>query len=231
MIQLQSPSKSFLSDSSYIGIAISGDQNQRHVGILFRRDKINTPELLHLAFHMHLRCEAPGESNIEYYLLHCPNLSEDEQLQLAVWFKQVFLANNKNIPYGIEYSSIRYFSDDGTYLLLERNCGLTCSTFVLALFRDFAYELVDIDSWEKRSDDEEWQKNIIKSMKSQSERHSDLYPATYIDAQVAKIGIAVRFRPEEVAVSAHLCDGTPIKFDEAKREGENLLLQMGLQLR
>jgi hypothetical protein len=228
MIQLQSPQQPY-PDISYVGIAITGDINQRHIGILFRTNKQNAPKLLHLAFHQRLKCEDSSEYASEYYWLHCPSFSDDEQLQLAVWFEKVFSINGRSIPYGLAYSSMGYFDQNGTFIQSERKCGLTCATFVMALFEDFNFPIIDVDSWVSREDDIDWQNHIIDMMKADQNKHPNLYSDSHIINQSSNIGVALRFRPEEVAVSANIFEDNPVVFEIAEPLGKELLKKMGLK--
>jgi hypothetical protein len=223
MIQLQSPKQPY-PDISYIGIAIKGDVNQRHVGVLFRTDKNHEPRLLHLAFHLNLKCDNPSEYANEYFGLCCPGFDDDDQLQLAVWFEKIFLVNGKRVPYSLAYSSIEHFSQSGAFIQSEKNSGLTCATLVMALFEDFGFPIIDTASWLSRDDDKTWHEHIIGVMKQYSWLCSD----THIDSQISNIGVAVRFRPEEVAVSAYIFNDNPVTFQEAEPLAKNLLEQMNI---
>jgi hypothetical protein len=228
MIQLYSPRLPY-PDISYIGIAIQeAGYDQRHVGVLFRIDINEAPKLLHLAFHLRLKCETHSKYASEYYWLHCSGFSDDEQLQLAVWFEKVFSINGNHIPYGLAYSSTGYFDQNGVFIKSDKNCGLTCATFIMALFEDFGFPIIDISSWVSRDDDAEWQKRIIASMREDKANHPDLYSDTHIDDQILNIGVAARFRPEEVAASANAFKDEPMTFQVAEPLGKEVLIQMGI---
>lgn len=227
MIQLQSPQQPY-PDISYIGIAITGDINQRHVGLLFRTDKNNEPKLLHLAFHQRLWCSTSSQYASEYYWLHCSGFSDDEQLQLAVWFEKVFFINGNRIPYGLAYSSVSHFEQNGAFIQSDRNCGLTCATFIMALFEDFGFPIIDIDSWVSRDGDAAWHDHILDEMKKDQTRHPDLYSDAHINDQISNIGVAARFRPEEVAASANILKDDPVTLQIAEPLGKDVLMQMGL---
>jgi|WetSurSiteA1Bulk_404760.scaffolds.fasta_scaffold00007_22 hypothetical protein len=227
-MQSQFPHQPYPNISSYIAIAITGDNNQRHIGVLFRKDKNNPPKLLHLAFHSRLQCDEPIEYASKFFWLHCPSLSEDEQLQLAVWFETIFAVNGSNIPYGLAYSSSGYFDQNGKFIQTNENIGLTCATFVMALFEDFDLPIIDTESWMSRDDDKKWQKKIIECMEKDMKKYPHLYSNTHIETQISNIGVAVRFRPEEVAVSANIFEDGLITFQQAEPLGKKLLEQMGI---
>lgn len=227
MIQLHSPLQRPFSDIQYIGVAICGSQQQRHVGILFRTNKNENPRILHLPFHNRLVCESPDHS---YYWTHCSGFSDDEQLQLAVWFDRVWAVNGSRVPYGIAYSSTGHFDPiTGTFVPSDQNCGLTCATFVMALFEDFAFPVLDAASWQPRDNDAEWQRQIVDALQSDMNKHPTLYTATHLADQIKNIGIAVRYRPEEVAASANISATPPLMFENAVPFGKEVLVQMGLE--
>lgn len=224
MIQLHTPEQKPYFDIPYIGVVIKEvTENQRHIGLLFRTDKQNEPKMLHLAFHYRLQCEQPSG-----YWLHCSGFDEDEQLLLAVWFENVWLVNKERIPYGLAYSSNGYFDVSGTFVQSNKNCGLTCATFVMALFNDFGFQIINVDTWESRDSDSVWQNDIVTAMKRDQDNNPKLYSKTHIQEQVNNIGIAVRFRPEEVAASAYVFDDVPVSFQTAAKLGKDVLLKMGL---
>jgi hypothetical protein len=225
MIQLNSPQHPY-PDIPHIGIAIHGDLNQRHVGILFRTNQNEEPKLLHLAFHLRLRCDAPSEYSSQNYWLHCSGFSNEEQLQLAVWCKNIFAANKNKIPYGLAYSSMGFFDQNGTFIHSSYGCGLTCATFVMALFEDFGLPIIDITSWKTRADDAEWQKHIVDAIKEDHNKHPDFYSNTHIENQILNIGIALRFRPEEVAASVNIYKDQPITFQVAEPLGKDLVTKL-----
>lgn len=226
MIALQYPQQPYPDISSYIGIAIQGDEEQRHIGILFRTNTDDEPKLLHLAFHQRLRCEDSTYYAKDYHWLLCPGFSEDEQLQLAVWCETIYSQNGSQIPYGLTYSLTGYFQQNGIFKPSEIDCGLTCATFIMALFEDFGFKIIDTQSWPCRTDDEVWHNNIIKAMKCDQERHPELYSQSHIAAQETHIGLASRFRPEEVAASAHVFTENPLKLEDAEPIGQNLLSKL-----
>lgn len=225
MIQLNSPSQQPYSEIPYIGITISGDLNQRHIGLIFRTNQAHAPRMLHLAFHNRLSCDTEPLG----YWMHCSGFSEAEQLQLAVWFEKIWTVNKNRIPYGLAYSSTGHFdSVSGAFVPSEKGSGLTCASFVMALFEDFAFPVIDADSWQARACDAQWQGTIVESLRKDMERHPDFYTESHLNDQIANIGIAVRFRPEEVAAAAHLFVDTAMTFERAEPLGVMLLDRMGI---
>jgi hypothetical protein len=65
-------------------------------------------------------------------------------------------------------------------------------------------------------------------MKQDQYNHPDLYSDTHINDQISNIGVAARFRPEEVAASANVLKDEPVTFHVAEPLGNDILMQMGL---
>lgn len=225
MINIFTPQERPYNNITYIAIAISGNSSQRHVGLLFRTNISKDPRYLHLAFHYRLKCEDPSNE----YWLDCPGFTEDEQLQLATWFKKIIKVNGEKIPYGISYSPDTYFDNNsGRYIESNDHCGLTCATFVMALFKDFGFSIINPDTWIARQNDQEWHCQIVKAMKHDQIKNPNLYSDDHINRQISLIGIAISFRPEEVAAAANIMQNVPATFEQIEPLGHDVLSKMGL---
>ncbi len=123
----------------------------------------------------------------------------------------------KSIPYGFIYSGASVFNGDLKFKDQE-GAGLTCATFLLAFFSELGHDLIDIESWQSREDDETWQKYILSQLSSAlGEAKSKLMESD--------IGVAYRFRPEEVVGSYGGFEGDALDFNDAVVMGENLILE------
>jgi hypothetical protein len=118
------------------------------------------------------------------------------------------------IRFGFRFDSTR-FNDDGEYVLGENEVGLTCATFVLALFRSAGVELLRVREWPTRPDDEVRHNELIDSFAS------DRGDIEHINALQREVGV-VRFRPEEVA-AASAVPPHPCSFTDASQAGVALL--------
>lgn len=188
---------------------------QRHAAIVFREKGKEKLNILHLATHYDLRCESitnrfkcvPGD----YF--------DDDNLQILaeaasrVWDKN----KEKGIPYGFTYTGASTFNGDLKFKDQE-GAGLTCATFLLAFFSELGHDIIDIESWQARADDAAWQKYIYDQLSGAlGEEKAKLMESS--------IGVAYRFRPEEVVGSYGGFEGDPLEFNDAVVMGENLLLE------
>jgi len=101
--------------------------------------------------------------------------------------------SNAHIPYGFAFSE-KCFGNDGSYKQMEVGKGLTCATFIIALFHSFALPIVRLESWIARPEDAEWQKTILRILEQRASKE-------HIAAATAYIG-QFRYRAEEVAAAA-----------------------------
>lgn len=215
MVYVHSPQKKPYSEIANLAVAISGDEDQRHLGVLIRIEPEEDLKFIHLAFHYDLRCDEP-DTNAFY--VECSGLDPEEQLSFAVWVEAVRDANGADIPYSFAYASGN-FDPGGRFIKRAEGVGLTCATFVVALFEDFAFPIVDVESWRPRPDDVGFQEKIVKLL-------ARFWPGPHAEAQRESIGKASRFRPEEICGCAHVCDGTPLRFQEGVGLGAEVLAQM-----
>jgi hypothetical protein len=188
-------------------------QTQQHVGVIYRAEG-EEHALLHLKFHDKL--ERDELEFLSYYWIK-PSI-DPRNLQLLAEWLAVIWARNKNkglLPFSIEYSG-RYFASDATFSRTGVGEGLTCATFILSVFSDFGLSLVDGASWPKRVGDEKWQKQILDVLEKEA-------TAEHVKAQKKHIGVASRFRPEEVAGATGIYSGTPVLFNQAEKAGKTVL--------
>ena len=212
MERVHSPSDKPYDQINYVALAIKTvDDDQRHIGILFRDDRGRKVTFLHLAFHLQLRIEAP---NPTYWWID-PAIDPRRLRHLAGICRQISAANGSDFPYG--FSSPNDWFDEET---LERlhgpsKIGLTCSTFILAVFRTGGLMLLDHEEWPHRDGDEAWQRHVIGQLEEYGA------PANHIAAVQKDIG-AVRVRPEEVGAAAAL-PARPPAYQTVITEAERLL--------
>jgi hypothetical protein len=188
--------------------------DQRHMGLLHYDG--GGVRLLHLRWHHVLSNEPASDA----YIWVDPAINSQRLRQVAAICRRVWESNQTGIPYAFSAPNDCFDVDTGQFLLGETRLGLTCSSFVLAVFHAAGLQLVDYDSWPTdRSDDQHWQTAIIKSLieTGAAEQH--------INAVRKEIG-AVRFRPEEVAGAATL-SSLPANFQQASAVGKMIVSQLG----
>ncbi|GLT20820.1 hypothetical protein GCM10007933_02720 [Zoogloea oryzae] len=226
MIRLYSPQTRPFSEVSYFGVAISGNDEQRHIGLLCNASPGANPKFVHLAFHFRLRCDdANGDAGC---WIDCSGaFDEDERINLSSWAVKVYEKNGRKIPYGFPYSSdMSQFDESGKFSDVSRGAGLTCATFALSILDLAGYTAVDSASWEVRGDDVVWQLKIISELAKDRENHPELYVDYPEQDQFAHVGIAVRMRPEEAAAAIGGYEGVPMAFSKARVLGEDVIRQL-----
>ena len=167
--------------------------NQRHIGILHRESDAS-PKFLHLAWH----CILQNESDIpDYMRLWTTPSVEPVRLRLVAALCRLVWRKNESdgIPYAFSSPANTIDATSGAVLLGPSRFGLTCATFVLALFDAVGIRIAQYATWpQDRQGDIEWQTQIIASLLSRA-------APEHIEHLQSEVG-AARFRPEEVAASA-----------------------------
>lgn len=203
------------------GILIAQTEGDgRHTGIVYR-DEDEQLQLLHLAFHK-LLLKEPFQS-FKYAnkcLTVLTSLAPEQIIFLSGMCEVIHKKNAGNIPYGISFTKDRVFSNEGEYFANSEGHGLTCSTFILEMFRFLNLELLDLDSWVSRSDDLLWQESILKQVRAYMVK-KNILDETHLDAS-DKFRTGFRYRPEEVAGSWLETD-RPVSFLPAEARGISLL--------
>lgn len=233
MIDIRLLQRAVLKEEFHFGIVISFVENtnrQRcHLGVLTYESEATDPRYIHLAFHSMLKNDGfDVVDNNRHFIILCPSLDEDEQLQLAIRTKKVFDKNKHKVPYSIAYGQPPFFDHDGQ--VTEQSAhetGFTCATFVMSLFNDMGYDIIDLNSWQIRDDDGDWQEEIVKTMAWHQSHNPALYPdKSHVANQNKFIRTAHRYRPEEVAASAHVHEFEPIEFNQAVELGQSVVRKM-----
>lgn len=117
----------------------------------------------------------------------------------------------KSFPYGLGFDDST-FSPDGQLRLGPRAAGLTCATFVLAVFNAVGVRLVDETTWPvRRDDDREWLETLRRFAS----------PAHFARLEQQIEAGAVRIRPDEVLGACAVVP--PAGFEAAAAAGGALL--------
>lgn len=106
------------------------------------------------------------------------------------------------------------FDARGKWLLESTGIGLTCATFVLAVFQAQGLNIARLEEWQARSSDSAWKAKVIAALKPRAPEQ-----ARYLEEHELE---CVRYRPEEVAGAA-ASEGYPVGFDEAQSLGRRIL--------
>jgi len=206
-----------LSEMRWAAVAIKAvNPNQRHIGIL-HRDPSSGVLLLDLAWHHQLR-NAPPSSK---YVWIAPDIPAPRLRQVAARCRQVVRANPGAIPYGFSPPNDCFDEQTGKFLLGPTRHGLTCATFVLAVFQLVGLKLIRFESWPtERPSDCEWQQAVISALESSNP------PASPEHVQAIKNEVGnVRFRPEEVAAAATVSP-LPAEFEICAERADGILQRL-----
>lgn len=188
-----------------IGIALKEiSEGQLHIGILYRANDV-PPTMCHLACHLDLKNEPARD---DYFWADCEWLVNDYvNSKVIAAFLQKIAVHKSIISYGIHHEG-HPFEPDGSFVgFPDDGMGLTCATFVIAVFHSIGFGIAVSETWQSRDDDAEWQAMIVEGLKK---IHG---PSQHINAVEEHIGVA-RFRPEEVAAAATSAD-PPLEFEDA----------------
>jgi hypothetical protein len=191
----------------HVGVAVTTvEEGQQHVGLLHRDESNQEVAMLHLAFHCRLRNDQPEPT----YAWVDPAVHSARARQVAAVCRKVWRSNGEQIPFAFSAPSDCFDGETGAFLLGPTRIGLTCASFVLAIFHAAGLPLVDYGTWPAAGErDVAWQLHAISMLREHgaSEEH--------VRAVEAEVG-AVRYRPEQVAGGA-ACDALPASFDDAER--------------
>lgn len=168
-------------------------KDQRHVGILFYKDDANELGVLHLAWHHQLVCDTADPGTLSSWAAWvAPDLHPARAESVSAWCRRIHARHHlKRIPYALSLW-IDAFDNDGNYKTSPESIGLTCSSFILAVYAMAGIRLVDHATWQARRDDAAWVQHVsdllASSMNPATRRHAELVRAQ---------NTMIRIRPEE----------------------------------
>lgn len=176
------------------------------------------PWLLHLGSHHDLKHE---QWNCQYHWIEFSGLDVEVQENFADWAVLVAgAALSTPIPYSVILSGDRNFASSGHYIERADGSGLTCATFLLALFADFGLPLLDQTSWPRsRPGDAEWALKLLNALRQ-------FFELPHYLEQLRQVYDLKRFRPEEVLVTAPLYAGVPLHFNVVNPLAQECLVQL-----
>ena len=192
-------------------------EGQQHLGILHKQESLDEVKLAHLAWHNRLKESEPNDC---YLWVELP-IPAKRARQVAARCREVLRANERGgIPYAFSAPNDCFDEETGRFLLGPSHAGLTCATFVLAIFDYARVPLCIYGSWPNRSGDAEWQRSIIEQLKQ-----DDASPE-HIAAIEKEVG-ALRYRPEDVAGCA-ASDAIPCSFEIAEPLSRAILEKLSI---
>jgi hypothetical protein len=121
------------------------------------------------------------------------------------------------VPYGFTYNG-RYFERSGSYIAHDLGRGLTCATFVLAVFETYSIPVLLTSEWLPVDfEDQLWQTKMVAIVQKRSGKD-------VADATAKYIGHP-RFKPEHVAAGA-VDARRPLGRAAAVQLGERILREL-----
>lgn len=192
----------------YFGLAIQvpePDSTQFHAATLY----LSEGRLMigDVQSHLQSRRAEVRDSNRIFWV--APDLSQEDQRILAAKADAWLEVNEGKIPYSVADPGGVVFKDD-VWVGNEPGQGLTCATFIVALFDELGIPFLDTGGWESRDGDSIWAEGIL-AMISESMTHE------HVEAQRERLGETIRVRPSDIAASGILISQ---KMDRALRFGE-----------
>lgn len=182
-----------------------------HAGLLYRGDA--AARVLHLRFHHDL---ADEEATAWTGGWAEPKIDPIE-LQAVAAVAAAIAKKMPDILFAFRYADTT-FNADHDVLLGSTEHGLTCATFVLAVFRAARIELLDLKTWISRPEDDAAFGGLMAYLERIDPEHA---------AAVQSEKGCVRFRPEEAAAATQLSalPGTFSQVEPLGRELRDLLLR------
>ncbi|GMV43827.1 MAG: hypothetical protein AMXMBFR64_55430 [Myxococcales bacterium] len=188
-----------------------------HVGVLYRVKADAPHRHLHLAWHRQL-CDEPSPDDLGWVE---PAFLDDLGAVRTAACLVARRRENGSLPYGFEPRDAAIGAEG--VVRLRSASGLTCSTFVLLLFRYAGFELIDQPTWgagtdaARRAEDDAAQRALVEYLRGRDPAH-----AACVEVEVG----AIRVRAEEVAAASGIAP-QPVTFEVAEPVGRRLLREVG----
>jgi hypothetical protein len=226
MIAVYSQGERPLAENQFVAVAIGEPRpNQRHTGIFFRCSVSDAHEFLHLATHNRLLRQPPPTP--DYFWIQ-PLIPQRRLLQVAAICEQIATANvTSGIPYSFGPPNECFDARDCRFLLGPTKTGLTCASFVLAVFHRAGIQLVRYGSWPPpTAEDIEWQQQVVSDLTAARLQNPDRVTQDHINSIMNEVGSSARYRPEHVGGAALKRRYRPVRYRVAYRAGELILCRI-----
>ncbi len=194
---------------------------ENHLGVLFRvaPDQFR---VLHLEWHHRLAAE--NVSPAEWTMMVEPALEQETTRVLARLCSLVetkYGQGGRSLAYALRYQGGRFDPTTGDFLS-EGGLGLTCATFVMAIFASYGAGLLKAEEWGPREEDRQWEEYIVATL-----RRTKADPM-HIQAVEQEI-LCKRFRPQEVTAAATL-DELPAGFAYCSAKAMEILEAKAMEI-
>jgi len=193
---------------SSIGIAVHSEG--LHIGILYRVTENATVKLLHLAWHHNLRSD---ELKPQYSYWIRPKIEDDRAMAIASFCRRIWKQNERNqVPYAFSHPN-NFFDTSGNLIKGPAKIGLTCASFVLAVFDGARVPLADLATWpDPTPKDKERQRELLQKLTD-----DPAVDRKHVDAARSEID-NTRYHPLDVA-GAGTSDDLPAPYWYASKMG------------
>lgn len=194
------------------------DDGWLHVGILHTRD-LQPTEFLHLASHCDLRNSPSPPSYLKLWAK--PNIPDRRMRAVVAKCGQIARASSQNsVPYGFSSPEGALDPATGAFLISGSRYGLTCASFVLAVYDAVGVRLAEYSTWPAdRAGDRDWQADVVRRLEEAGACEPSHLARLKVD-----VG-AVRYRPEEVVAATALAKPT-CAFDAAASLGAEVRVRL-----
>jgi hypothetical protein len=190
---------------------LAPNRGQVHIGMLYKIDA-EAPLNLNLRDHLDLRNEPPSDS----YGWMQVQLDEINRRLLSA-LCALIASKCLSIPYGFTYNGL-YFTHSGDYVARDLGHGLTCATFVMAIFETYSIPILKTQEWTLADlEDQGWQTLRANQIRIQR-------GAIIADAIAQHVG-QPRYRPEHVAAGA-VNEKRPLGRSQAVRIGKRIMREL-----
>jgi hypothetical protein len=198
------------------GVAVSISDTRAHLGILHAVEE-QQARLLHLALHDSFYNDT-DLSLCAYWVT--PDIEPEQHAAVAGFCRLVASRYAEgSFPYGFG-SPEGFFGSEGEILPEGAKMGLTCATFVVAVFHRVGVPLLRCNTWRFREEDRPALLRLVELVR----RHGA--PPEHLERQAAAIERGqARFRPLEVAGAATSSD-LPVDMETAERLADALAAEL-----
>ena len=132
------------SEIRHVAVAIAAIRpGQYHIGVLHKEEFSGQVKLAHLAWHKQVKNSEPKDC----YLWIDPPVPTRRARQIAARTRQILRANARGIPYAFSPPNDCFDPETAIFLFGPSHFGLTCATFVLAIYHSAGIPLAEYESW------------------------------------------------------------------------------------
>jgi hypothetical protein len=199
----------------HVALLIMRTPGGTHTGILYRVD--GDLHALHQCWHLMFRFERIPKS----YACVTPNLLSEEFDSVVgtcrLFVQRIQQRGCPRFPMAFSQPQRTKISAEGE-VIWDGSVGLTCATFVLAVFGAAHIPLVDLSGWRRRPEDDARHEALLLDMERGL---PDLNVSPADPSHIARVRAelpCIRVRPEEVAGAALFSD-RPVGFELAEQAG------------